>query len=347
MSFNEYKGCLHIHLSPDLKKDFIDDIVSAAGDSRLDFMILTPHTPYRKKRADYFSIEGYRNGVLLLAGEEADEKSSLNHIIVYGVKNWFGKRNLETIVKDIEKKSLLAFAAHPDGSHMLFGLQTDHRWTKKHLLCSLTGLEIWSLLFDFASRTNPSNMIVRYFCFPQNLKGPSDSVMQLWDRVSMQKKFIGVAGLDIHPLRYGLKYLDIRKVFGYDFVFRTLRNHVLVEEKLTGRSETDVNIIVDAFKRGRVFFANDFLADSTGFFFGTQDKSKTMGDCIGMSENLLIQLPERADVRIKYPKETKFFEKIRNLVFKPEISGPCRVEVYYKERPWIFSNHLYIGQFAC
>lgn len=344
MSFIEYRGCLHIHIDPNTKKDFVDEIVFAAKDSCLDFIIFTPHTPKHKKYSDYFSIEGYKNGVFILAGEEADAKSGLNHILIYGGNHWLGKSRVEDIVENIKINSLLAFAAHPDGRHMLFGYQTDHRWTKKGLMCSLTGFEVWSLLFDFAARTNPSNLITRYSCFPLNLKGPSDSILRLWDVLSVKKKFVGVAGLDIHPLRYGLKYLDIRKIFGYRFVFRTLRNHILLEEKLTGNPEADINAIVNAFNRGRLFFANDFLADSTGFFFGTEDKMKTMGDSASVGENILIQLPEFADVRIKYADVYKanLFKKIRNLVFKPKNSGPCRVEVYYKEKPWIFSNHLYI-----
>ena len=342
MMLNEYTGCLHIHLNPDIRDDNFNIIVSGAINSGLDFLILNPHTPCRKRSLDYFLMEGYRDGVLILAGEEADEKTGLNHILVYGKKNWVGRRPLEEIVKFIENNSLISFAAHPDGKHRLFGFQNDHRWTKRHLLNFLTGIEVWSLLFDFSARTNPSNVLIRYLAFPGNLKGPSFSTLSLWDRIAKIRRFTGVSGLDIHPLRYGLKYFDIKKNFEYGSVFKILRNHILTEKRLTGNSSTDIKIIEDAFRNARVFFANDFIADSTGFFFGTEDRKSTMGDCVNSDKELLVELPEQADARIITAKKVISFKSVRRMVFKPEESGPCRIEVYYRGMPWIFSNHIYV-----
>ena len=331
-----------MHLSPDIKTECPDEIFYAAKNAGLDFLVLTPHTPRRRIYSDYFLMEGYNNDVLIFAGEEADEFSGLNHVLVYGNKNWLGKTNIEKTLFFAEKNSSLLFAAHPDGKHRLFGFEIDHRWRKRDLLEFLTGLEVWSLLFDFASRTNPSNVVIRYLRFPENLRGPFSPTLNLWDSVAEKRKFVGVAGLDIHPLRYGIKCLDIKKTFSYEFVFRILRNHILTEKVLTKNAHQDIKAVENALRQGRIFFANDFLADSTGFFFGTQDRKFTMGDTVDFDDSLLIELPEQADVKIKNSAQTLSFKNTKRIIFKGKRTGPHRVEVYYKEKPWIFSNHMYL-----
>ncbi|MCM8824642.1 MAG: hypothetical protein NC937_00610 [Candidatus Omnitrophica bacterium] len=320
----------------------MNEIASAAKKAGLDFLVLTPHTPARKRNPDYFLIEGYKDGIVLIAGEEADERSGFNHVLVFGNKGWLGKTEVEKIVFSSEKESFISFAAHPDGKHRLFGFEIDHRWRKRDLLEFLTGLEVWSLLFDFASRTNPSNVVIRYLRFPENLRGPFSPTLNLWDSVAEKRKFVGVAGLDIHPLRYGIKCLDIKKTFSYEFVFRILRNHILTEKVLTKNAHQDIKAVENALRQGRIFFANDFLADSTGFFFGTQDGKFTMGDTVDLDDSLLIELPEKADVKIKNSTQTLSFKNTKRIIFKGKRTGPHRVEVYYKEKPWIFSNHMYL-----
>ncbi len=341
---NEYIGCLHIHINPGTKRQTLESIFHDARKSGLDFLILTPHTPSKRKWNDYFSLDGYRNNVLVLAGEEADERSRLNHILIYGNRSWLGKQPVEKIVSCQRKDSLLMFAAHPDGKHRLFGFPVDHRWTKKQLFDSINGLEVWSALFDFARDTNPSNLVFRYFSFPRNFRGPTASTLRLWDTLVKKRKFVGVCGLDIHPLPRIMKHLDLKKTFGFDFVFKTLRNHILTTDKMTGDSENDRNLVVNAFKQGKIFFANDFIADSRGFFFGSHDKKKTIGDVLYPGEEILVELPEKSHVNVRINSEKIYSGDTKRLILKTGVCGACRVEAFYKGRAWIFSNPVFIVQ---
>lgn len=342
MVFNEYIGCLHIHLNIEKQKDFFDEIVLDAKKANLNFLILTPHTSKRKKHQNYFYSEGYKDRILVLTGEEADEKTGLNHLLLYGNRQWLGKTKVENILSSKKNKPLLTFAAHPDGKHKLFGIQTDHRWTKKNLLKDLTGLEVWSLFFDLAKNTNPSNLVYRYFSFPYKLSGPSDSVLCLWDKLLLEKKIVGVCGLDIHPLPGFIKLFDVKKRIRYGFVFKILRNHILTEEKIVYNFEKDREIVVNAFQNGRLFFANDFVADSTGFFFGSSDRKKTMGDYFSVGEELFVELPEKAFISVKCNSKTIYSGNTRKLFLKTDVCGACRVEAFYKDKPWIFSNPVFI-----
>lgn len=343
MNLSEYTGCLHIHISHSIKDDMLDSIICDAEKANLDFLILTPHTPSRKKWDDYFSLEGYRKNILVLTGEEADEKTGTNHILIYGNKSWLGKQPVEKIVSSKTKDSLLMIIAHPDGRHRLFGFSVDHRCTKKHLFNSVDGFEIWSALFDFAKNTNPSNLVFRYFSFPNNLCGPSFSVLRVWDELLKKKKIVAVCGLDIHPLPQIMRYLDIKKTFRFGFMFKTLRNHILTAGKLTGDFKKDRELVINAFKQGKIFLANDFAADSTGFFFGSHDRAKTMGDFVSFEEEILVELPEKGYLNIRINSKKVYSGNTKRFSFKPSDRGVCRVEVFYKEKAWIFSNPIFIA----
>jgi len=341
MVFNEYIGCLHIHINQETEKQTLESIFCEAKQSGLDFIILTPHTPFNRRWNNYFSFEGYKGGLIVLTGEEADEGSGQNHILIYGNKLWLGKKPVEEIVSH-QNNSLLMFAAHPDGQHNLFGFPVDHKWRKRNLFDFLTGLEVWSSLFDFVEKTNPSNLISRYFSFPHNLQGPSFATLQEWDRILKKRRFVGVCGLDMHTLPFLMKFLDVRKIFRFGVIFRTLRNHIFTREKTTGDFEKDRDIIVDAFRQGRIFFANDFIADSRGFFFGSSDREKTMGDFLSIEEEILVEVPEKSYINIKIGSKIVYSGDVKRLVLKPDVFGACRVEVFYKGKAWIFSNPIFI-----
>jgi len=341
MDFNEYIGCLHIHINQETEKQILESIFYEAKQSGLDFIILTPHTPVKRRWDDYFSLEGYKDGLIVLTGEEADEGSSQNHILIYGNRLWLGKKPVEEIVSH-QNNNLLMFAAHPDGQHNLFGFSVDHKWKKKNLFNSLTGIEVWSALFDFVEKTNPSNLIFRYFSFPHNLQGPSLVTLQKWDRILKKRRFVGVCGLDMHTLPFLIKLLDVRKIFSFRIVFKTLRNHILTQKKITGDFEKDRDVIVDAFMQGKVFFANDFIADSRGFFLGSSDKKKTMGDFLSIEEEILVEIPEKSYINIKIGSKIVYSGNVKRLVLKPDVFGACRVEAFYKEKAWIFSNPIFI-----
>ncbi|HPP66437.1 MAG TPA: hypothetical protein PKX05_00815 [bacterium] len=339
---HEYIGCLHIHINQKINKHIPDTFWAGAQKTGLDFLILSPHTPSKKQWNNYFSLEGYKNNLLVLAGEEADEKSRLNHLLIYGNKSWMGKQAIENIVSQ-KNNSLLMFAAHPYGKHTLFGIPVSHKWTKKKLFDSITGIEVWSALFDFAEKTNPLNLPLRYLLFPNNFRGPSAATLRLWDDVVRRKKFfVGVSGLDMHFLPFFLQYLDLKKTFRFDFIFKTLRNHIFTQDKITGDFEKDRDIVIKAFKQGRVFFANDFIADSRGFFFGSADREKTMGDILRPEEECIVELPQKGYINIKSDSQTIYSEETKEFVFKPHICGAWRVEVFYNGKPWIFSNHLFV-----
>ena len=336
--YTEICGCIHIHFPVSLMEKGTELIGNEAERSSIDFLIINNHTPQRKKEkySGIFKSEGYYGKCLVIVGEEVDDNlKKENHLLVIGNRDWIGRRPFDDVLSDIKRNKFLSFIAHPDGSHRLFLVKKEYKW-RYFSFNDFTGIEIWSLLFDWASKTNPVNLPLRYFSFPDNLKGPSDYVLSLWDRLSFKRKTVGICGLDIHLLPF--PFLDIKRKFRYKNIFKILRNHLLLRNPLSGDFINDKNVILETLKKGNLFFSNDFLKNSKGFYFGCPEGKFTMGDEIEREREGIVVVPYKAYIRII--KDGKIFwqgEGIeRKIIFSEK--GNYRVEVYIDNKSWIYSN---------
>ncbi|MCM8762175.1 MAG: hypothetical protein NC905_02820 [Candidatus Omnitrophica bacterium] len=340
--YTEIKGCIHIHFPLRKLGKKIERLGREGEKAGVDFIIINSHTPEKnpKKYERTFKKEGYYGKTLIITAEETDDKKRQNHLLVIGEKNWYGnKDNVKDVLAAIDKNTTISFVAHPDGYHKLFLIKKQHLWTDRDI-DGFTGIEIWSMLFDWAENTRIYNLPVRYFGFPQNLKGPKKNVLDIWDALSLKRKIVGIAGLDIHSLPFLFYLLDINKSFRYYSIFKGLRNHLLLKEPMTGSSEKDKANITNTLKKGSLFFANDLIADSSGFFFGTEDGEKTMGDTVSMGTTLFVRNPLKANTRIIYNGTPIIEELLETKKFIPEKEGIYRIEVEHKGKKWIFSNHI-------
>jgi hypothetical protein len=56
-------------------------------------------------------------------------------------------------------------------------------------------------------------------------------------------------------------------IFPYEFHFKSINTHLLIEKPLSGEPERDRGLIYDAFRRGRAFIGYDLPAPTRGFHF--------------------------------------------------------------------------------
>lgn len=340
--YTEIKGCIHIHFPLRALEDKIGILGEAGEEAGIDFIILNSHTPKKKysRYENIFRKEGYYGKTLVITAEETDDIKRQNHLLVIGGKNWYGnKESMKEVLSEIDKNHTVSFIAHPDGYHKLFFIKKEHLWTDRSI-DGFTGLEVWSMLFDWAKHTRLYNLPLRYFNFPENLTGPSKDILSLWDALSLKRKIVGIAGLDIHALPFLFHILDINKSFRYHNIFKGLRNHLLLRKQLTGNVETDKKNIINTLKNGALFFANDILADSFGFFFGTEDREKIIGDTIPIGTTLFVKNPRKGCIRVIYNGTTIMEEETEATRFTPEKEGIYRIEVELNGKVWIFSNHI-------
>lgn len=343
--YKEVCGCIHIHFPIKTgKKGF--ELLGIAGErAKIDFLILNSHTPEKnpEKYKNLFGFEGYYGKTLIINGEEINGRNKKNHCLIIGGKRWFGKKNteIEDVFPEILNENCITFIAHPYGKHRLFMIKKKYEWEKWDIK-GFTGIEVWSLLFDWAGYTNPFNLFFRYFSFPDNLKGPESKLLKRWDNLLKKKKTVGICGLDIHSLPRFLKILDIKKNFAYHNIFKILRNHLFIKGELTGDYEVDKMKIIEAIKGGRLYFANDKLYGSFGFYFGEENRKFIMGEKGKLGSTLLIENPRKAKTRFIGNGKIIWEKEIISEKFKPDISGNYRVEVYLNGKNWIFSNPVYL-----
>jgi len=335
-TYNEICGVIHVHFSIKNWGKCFEEILKDGERAKVDFVILTTHTPKRKK-GEYkllFNLEGYYKNLYVIHGEEFDEKKK-NHLILIGRKDWIGEENIFE-----GEKNIIKLVVHPYGKHRLFFVKKNYMWQKWNE--KFDGMEIWSLLFDWADKTRIYNIPLRYLFFPSNVSVPNEKILRKWDILNLERKVIGFAGLDIHSLPLYLKIFDFRNVFSYKNVFKTLRNHIYLKEKLTGNFEIDKMKILNAIKKGNLFFSNDFLEDSSGFYFGEKRGNYFCGEGGKIGDIILIKNPVAARTKLIRNGEVIIEEKIMEEEYKVEKEGNYRVEVYFKNRNWIFSNNIYI-----
>ncbi|MCM8785749.1 MAG: hypothetical protein NC827_02580 [Candidatus Omnitrophica bacterium] len=339
--YNEVVGVIHVHFPLKRAKEYFYKISDESKKAKIDFVILTSHTPEgqreKEKYKELFELEGYYNDVLIIHLEEVDKKKK-NHFILFGNNDWTDKEDIENILN--EYKKFMKLVVHPYGKHRLFLFKKDYKWEKWNSF--FQGLEIWSCLFDWANKTKIYNIPLRYLFFPLNVDVPNEKVLKKWDELNFERKIFGFAGLDIHCLPFYLKILDIKKNFSYKKVFSTLRNHIYLKEGLKRDFEKDKTNILEAIKKGNLFFANDYIFNSSGFYFGEKNGKYVCGDSGKIGDIILIKNPFKTKTNLIRNGKIIFQEVIDEKEIEIEKEGNYRVEVFINDKNWIFSNNIYI-----
>jgi hypothetical protein len=343
--YKEICGCVHIHYPLTKLRNSFNQLAEDGRVAGVDFLVINSHTPSKNNMSKYenlFEKEGYYGKTLIIKSEETNDKDKQNHLLLVGGKKWYGgKETVSQVLSEIKNTGLVSFVAHPEGFHKFFLYKKQYRWDDWSL-DNFTGIEIWSMLFDWAKFTRIYNLPINYFTLPYNLKGPSTSLLSLWDRLSTKRKIVGIAGLDIHLLPSFFRCIDISNKFVYSNVFKVLRNHLFLEDGLAYNVQEDKQKIIDALAKGRLFFANDRIHNSKGFYFGTEDGNKIMGDTLSVGKKLLVKNPVKSFTRVIFNGNILWEKEVEMSTFTPKDKGVYRVEVFFNRRPWIFTNHITI-----
>ena len=94
------------------------------------------------------------------------------------------------------------------------------------------------------------------------------------------------------------------------------------------------------------FVSNCYGGDARGFRFWAENKTKKVqiGGELKFDKytHIHVNLPQSAVVHLVKDGQKFAVQKGESLVFDINEPGCYRVEAYYFERPWIFSNHIRI-----
>jgi hypothetical protein len=221
-------------------------------------------------------------------------------------------------------------------------------WTVK----GFTGIELWNGFSELKVRVKNKMSAYFFAFFPCFLPfSPPAKTIQVWDNLLNKGiKTVAIGGSDAHAIPYSAGFIK-REIFPYAFHFRSINNHILLIEELTGIVSKDQDAILDALRKGLLFIANDMIKPSLGFRFYISNENKRiqMGGSQSFNHNLElnVMLPYSAECIVRR-NGLIYKRSLRCKRMKMNICSPgiYRVECYKrflgKRRGWIFSNPIYI-----
>jgi hypothetical protein len=331
------------------------EIANAGLHAGLDAVIVTDHNVYVEGPEGYYE-DGPRR-ILLLVGEEIHDQArqpQKSHLLVFGGGEELAHlaSDLDRLIKTIHKNGGLAFAAHPtDPAAPAFG-EDDLSWVDWQVH-GLDGLEIWNGMSEFKSLLKTYLHAIYYAYNPKRIAhGPFPETLSKWDeQLELGKRLTAVGGSDAHALQVHLGPIH-RVLFPYEFHFRAINTHLLIDEPLNGNLQQDRLQILQAFRGGHSFVANDMLAPARGFSFTAHGYGKRvgMGEEISAERGVTFQirLPVATTCRlVRFGKVLQIWQNQDLCTFITTETGAYRVEVYrqYKGHKlgWIFSNPIFIN----
>lgn len=350
-SLIDYAGVIHLHSSYSFDGHApIAKIIEAANTCGVDFLMVTDHATLRA-RDDGF--EGWHGGTLIIVGEEIAPR--FNHYLAFQLQETVCLPEdppdvpPQTYIDRVGRKGGIGFIAHPDHEGTALFHVKQYAWTDWSVM-GYTGIGIWDFMTDWQNSLTDYPRAVLSYAFPALfLSGPSPRTLARWDRLTRERKVVGIGELDNHATETRLWGFTL-SVFPFYRVLRLIRTHILVTAPLTGESQKDIATILDALRNGRSYVALDHYRSASGFsFFATeQERSATMGDdfLLHTSADLRISTPHAARLRI-VRNGTLVHEAIdKEISLAIQEPGTYRVEaqlnVLGRYRPWIFSNPIYV-----
>jgi predicted metal-dependent phosphoesterase TrpH len=345
---------LHMHTNYSDGTGSHSDIAKAAMNAGLDAVIVTDHNVLVPGKEKIYSQDNKK--ILLMVGEEVHDQDRLpqkNHLIVIGADRELAHlaHDLTRLIDGIQQAGGLAFIAHPDDPEALAVGETDITWEAWEAI-GIAGIEIWNGFSEF-KKTIKSRFHAIYYAFLPNkiAMGPSPETLRRWDALMAKgQKIVAIGGSDAHALKFNIGPFS-RVVFPYEWHFRSINTHVLLNHPLSGDLSEDRKSILSALANGSAFIGYDLPASTHGFRFtanGSHGKVE-MGQETTAKNGVTFQikLPRKEECRLVYNGETiKTWQKQEICSYIASYPGVYRVEVYItyrgQKRGWIFSNPIYI-----
>lgn len=348
---NELTGVLHVHSVFSDGSGEADEIARFADESGLDFLLLTDHNTLRALKEGF---ENWYGNTVLLVGCEINDKKNENHYLAFGINETFSTRvSAKEYVKKVKEAGGIGFLAHPHEKRTHMEEHPPYPWTEWDTN-EFTGIEIWNHMSEWMENLTEQNKYQSFMHPLKTIQAPLDETLKVWDKLNLERKVVGIGGVDAHAHKYNvLGFVEV-EVFPYKVLFKSIRTHLLVEEELPKRKDERSllkmkKLIYGTLEYGRCFFANDYHGDSKGFrFWGeANDKTYQMGDTIPNKGiiKLNVTVPsERSEIRIIH--NGVLIEQTENneAIVQVDKPGVYRVEVYLNKKAWIYSNHIRISK---
>jgi hypothetical protein len=346
-------GVLHVHSSYSDGVGTVAEILHAAAQAGLDFVVLTDHGD-----PEALSKEGemYSEGVLLLVGSEISTEKG--HLLALDIPDPVFRFGTDTasVLRDVAEMGGFSIAAHPTA------LRPNFAWDGWDLP-GLSGIELFNF-FSAWRRQGAQNIgraLVTYpFSAARGLAVALEwdpLLIEKWNEMLSERDMAAWVGLDAHGQLSLSDNLQIPWP-GYREVFSMARNHLVLDRPLVGDVALDREAIYQALERGQGYMSFDGIADGTGFRFSAQGASSEwpMGSHVPASLieglHLVASVQAPPGSRLRLLRDGNLLTETTEGELSLEIDGPgvYRAEVRLdpafvpggRDQPWIVSNPIFV-----
>jgi hypothetical protein len=248
-------GAYHVHSDVSDGSGSRDEVAAAAARAGLQFVIFTDHGDGMRAPEP----PRYAHGVLCLDAVEISTDGG--HYIALDMRRaeYPLGGHASAVVEDVRRLGGFGIAAHPYSGKQelawtdwnapidsLEWLNADSEWRDE------SGWQLASLPLYYLARPGPTLASI--------LDRPEAAVSR-WDDLAARRPLVALAAHDAHGGIGGDEAsLRIPALPSYESSFRAFAMRAIVATPLTGSPIDDGRLVLDAFRRGRVFAAIDALA---------------------------------------------------------------------------------------
>lgn len=336
---HEYVGSVHIHSNYSDGLKSIPEIAKIAEESGLDFLLFADHMTLEPLKKGF---ERWFGSVLAIIGYEINDPDNKNHYLVYGLEEILTPGlTAGEYVRQVHEAGAMGFIAHPDEKRSALPDHPPYPWLAWDAE-GYDGIEIWNHSSEWLEQVTRLNKYFRFLHPLRYLKGPEEVTLARWDEMNKTRAMTGIGGTDAHAYPYHLGPFTVY-IFRYKVLFKGIRTHIILKEKLSEDAVISKDTVLRAFKNARCFISNHRWGDACGFRFHALDGDNIwlMGDTVKSKDlRFVVKLPEPGKISLLNNGEVVATAEGVELSYKAELSGAYRVEVRKKKRPWIYSNHI-------
>ena len=342
--FYQYSGAVHIHTTESDGTKPLEDVIAIGRHADLDFMMFADHMTLSNREN---KGEGLYGNMLVVIGYEHNDEADEHHYLLFNSPQVYDeKMSAREYVAAGAADGALGIMAHPDEIRNALPEYPPYPWRDWDVK-GYHGMELWNQMSEWMEKLTKYNKLIMSLSPRKSMTGPTDRILKVWDDLNLTAKFVGIAGVDAHAFPVNVGPFKI-EIFPYKVHFRCLRTHIILKEPLSDKFEIARDQLYTALRECNIFFSNMRWGKADAFecLIEKDNHYYACGDTIPNHENavLKIKLPAKATIKVVHNGKYILTTEADSLVYENIQPGIYRVEAWKKNRGWIFSNHIRVGQ---
>ncbi len=345
IELHEKVGAIHIHSTFSDGTGHYHEIIRAASELGLEFLLFSDHHTLEPKR---LGREGFHDGVLVGIGYEINDQNNINHLLAFDLDREVGRDlSAQEYTRRVAAAGGWAVVAHPDERRKQLPEFPPYPWTAWDSQ-DFHAIEIWNQLSEWMEKLTRWNKYWLYMNPRRTVVAPTRWTLELWDRLNLKRRVVGTGGVDAHAHYYPIWRNFGVRIFPYKVQFRSILTHALFDEPVEKADpQLALKQLFSALRRGRIFISNRFVGDARGFRFWAEDvkTGNVYLSCdrvpAGAELQFKVKIPAEDD-QVFLLKDSRIVWRRHKsaLPYRSSAPGVYRIEVRRKNRTFIYSNPI-------